>query len=163
LKIALDENIPVAIVKFLEGLAKTDDSEKIRLVSARKYRPISEVGDEHWVRRFARVGGKVVISGDRRIRANLHEQAAFFQAGMITFFFEPRWNTLPLNTRAAMLMQWWPSILERAKKLKPGDFWEIPFMWNVGEMKFVSPPEEVIKKYKPAGKIPPRRKRGRRD
>jgi hypothetical protein len=157
LKIALDENIPAAVVKMLSGLAKVDDSQKITVVSAKKYRPIGEHGDENWVRRFARAQGHVVVTGDGRIRRDLHEQAAFFQAGMITFFFDSAWNGFSLNNKAAMLMVWWPTIIAKAKDSKPGDSWEIPSTWTVKEMRFVRPPEEAIAKHrdaKAAGKIP---------
>jgi hypothetical protein len=160
LKIALDENLPTAIVKMLAGLAKEDDSQGVTLVNAKKYRPIDERGDGNWVRRFARARGSVVVTGDTKIRGNLHEQAAFFQAGMITFFFEGAWSQLPLHSKAAMLMVWWPAIVAKAKDSNPGDFWEIPFGWNVREMRFVRPPEAAIAKHrdpKSAGRIPPSR------
>ena len=145
---------------MLAGLAKGDDSQRITVVSAKKYRPIAERGDENWVRRFARAHGNVVVTGDGRIRKNLHEQAAFFQAGMITFFFDTAWNNLPLYDKAAMLMTWWPAIIEKAKASKPGDSWEMPSHWTIKEMRFVRPPEEAIAKHqKPAGKIPPSRPR----
>lgn len=162
MKIALDENLPIAIVKMLQGMAKEDDSQGVTLVSAKKYRPIAERGDENWVRRFARARGSVVVTGDVRIRRDLHEQAAFFQAGMITFFFEGDWGQLPLHLRAAVLMKWWPAIIAKAKESNPGDFWEIPTSWQKSEMRFVRPPEEAIAKHrdpKSAGKIPPSRPR----
>jgi hypothetical protein len=159
LKIALDENIPAAVVKMLSGLAKGDDSQRITVVSAKKYRAITEHNDENWVRRFARAHGNVVITGDARIRGNLHEQAAFFQADMITFFFDAAWNGYNLHNKAAMLMTWWPAIIEKAKTSRPGDSWEMPSHWTIKEMRFVRPPEEAIAKYKSAGKIPPKRPR----
>jgi len=162
LKIALDENIPVAVVKMLSGLAKGEDSREVIVVSAKKYRPIDEKGDENWVRRFARARGTVVVTGDGRIRKNLHEQAAFHQAGMITFFFDSAWNGFALNAKAAMLMVWWPAIVAKAKESNRGDSWEIPSTWNVKEMRFVRPPAEAIAKHrsqKAAGKIPPSRPR----
>lgn len=166
MKIALDENIATAVVKMLSGLAKADDSQRITVVSAKKYRPIDERGDENWVRRFARARGNIVVTGDANIRKNLHEQAAFFQAGMITFFFDAAWNQLPLHNKAAMLMTWWPAIIEKAKVSKPGDSWEMPSNWTIKEMRFVRPPEEAIAKHrdqKAAGKIPPSRaKRGKK-
>lgn len=147
MKIALDENIPAAVVKMLSGLAKVDDSQKITVVSARKYRAIDEHDDENWVRRFAKARGNVVVTGDARIRSNLHEQAAFFQADMITFFFDAAWNGFTLHNKAAMLMTWWPAIIEKARASRLGDSWEMPFNWTVKEMRFVRPPEEAIAKH----------------
>lgn len=158
MKIAIDENIPIAIVKMLSGLAKDGDSPKHQIVSAKLYRPIAERGDENWVRRFARARGNVVVTGDARIRGNLHEQAAFYRAGMITFFFDTDWHRLPMNERAAMLMVWWPAVLKKAEDSQPGDSWEIPCVMKVKEMRFVRPPPEAIAKHpKTKGKIPPSR------
>jgi hypothetical protein len=162
LKIALDENIPPAVVKMLADLAKVDDSVKITIVSARKYRPPNEHGDENWVRRFARAKGTVVVTGDVRIRSDLHEQAAFFQAGMIVFFFDGQWSGFSLHNKAAMLMTWWPEIIKKAKESKQGDFWEMPSNWTTKEMRFVRPPQHAIAKHrdpKSVGKIPPSRPR----
>jgi hypothetical protein len=136
---------------MLASLAKGDDSKKLTVVTAKKYRPANERGDENWVKRFARARGTVVVTGDARIRGNLHEQAAFFQAGMVTFFFDSGWNNMPLNSRAAMLMIWWPAIIEKAHISQRGDFWEIPCSWNIKEMRFVRPPEEAIAKHRAHG------------
>lgn len=158
MKIAIDENIPIAIVKMLTSLARENDSAKHIVVDAKRYRPIAERGDENWIRRFARARGHVVVTADTRIRANLHEQAAFYRAGMITFFFDAKWHRLPLNQRAAVLMLWWPLILEKAQESQPGDSWEIPARLSIKEMRCVTPPAEAIAKHpKAKGKIPPSR------
>lgn len=149
MKIALDENIPPAVVKMLENLARDPNSQHLTIISARRYRPPGESGDQNWVKRFRRARGTVVVTGDKRIRGNLHEQAAFFEAGMVVFFFEPAWNEMPLNSKSAMLMQWWPTILEQARKSRRGDFWEIPCSWNIKEMRSVTPPKNAIAKHAP--------------
>ncbi len=136
---------------MLSGLAKDGDLPRVAIVSARKYRLIAERGDENWVIRFKKARGTVVVTGDAKIRGNLHEQAAFFQAGMITFFFDRRWNNLKLNSKSAMLMQWWPAIIAKAVSSKRGDFWEIPTEWNIKEMRDVRPPAEAIAKHRIAG------------
>ncbi len=154
----------MAMVKLLASLQRNEDSKNVKVVSSRRYRPSSERGDVHWVRRFAKAGGGVVVSGDNKIRANLHEQAAFLQAGMITFFFDARWNQMPLNSKSAMLMQWWPTIVTKIAESKPGDFWEIPCTWHITEMRHVSPPQEAISKHReqgPNAEVPRRRKRRR--
>jgi hypothetical protein len=75
------------MVSIFEKLTKDEDLP-VTIISARRYRPRSERGDQNWIKRFARAGGTVIISGDGRMRANLHEQSALVHAKMITFFRE---------------------------------------------------------------------------
>jgi hypothetical protein len=142
LKIAFDENLPPAMVSIFQKLTKDDDLS-VTIISARRYRPRSERGDQNWIRRFARAGGTVIISGDGRMRANLHEQSALMHAKMITFFFESKWCVANFYVKVAMLLNWWPRIMEVAGQSVPGDFWEIPFEWNWKDMKNVRPKTDV--------------------
>lgn len=73
------------------------------------------------------------------MRANLHEQSALMHAKMITFFFESKWCVANFYVKAAMLLNWWPRIIEMAGQSNPGDFWEIPFEWHWKDMKNVRP------------------------
>jgi hypothetical protein len=142
LKVAFDENLPKAKVALFQMVAK-DEGLDLVIVSARKYRPRSERGDQNWIRRFAKSGGQVIISGDGRMRAHLHEQAALSQARLITFFFEGRWSQDTFFVKTAMLLKWWPKIMEVAANSKPGDFWEIPYSWNWKDMRNVRPKTET--------------------
>jgi hypothetical protein len=144
-KIAFDENLPPMMVGIFQKLAKQEKLPVV-IVSARRYRPRSERGDQNWIRRFAKAGGKVIISGDARMRSNLHEQAALTQAGMITFFFEYKWNTSNFYVKCAMLFNWWPRIIEVAGQSTPGDFWEVPHQWNWKDMRNVRPQGDLIAK-----------------
>lgn len=145
MKIAFDENLPLIMVSIFRSLAK-DEHLPVTIVSARRYRPKSERGDQNWIRRFAKAGGKVIISGDARMRANLHEQTALMQSGMITFFFESKWNECNFYVKSAMLFNWWPRIVEVAGKSNPGDLWEIPHQWNWKDMKNVRPKTDAATK-----------------
>jgi hypothetical protein len=130
---------------IFQKLAK-EESLRVTIVSARRYRPRSERGDQNWIRRFAKAGGKVIISGDARMRSNLHEQAALMQAGMITFFFEYKWNESNFYVKCAMLFNWWPRIIEVAGQSSPGDFWEVPHQWNWKDMRNVRPQADLFAK-----------------
>jgi hypothetical protein len=126
------------MVSVFQKLTKDEDLPVI-IVSARRYRPRTERGDQNWIRRFARAGGTVIVSGDGRMRANLHEQAALSQAKMITFFFESKWCVANFYVKVAKFLNWWPRIIEIAGQSNPGDFWEIPYQWHWKEMKNVRP------------------------
>jgi tryptophan synthase alpha subunit len=149
-KIAFDENIPIVMVRVFETLAREKIIPEIEVFSAAAYRPVEERGDENWVKRFASAGGKVVISGDVQMRSRLHERAALAQAGVVTYFFEGPWSRFNPFSKSAMLIQWWPYLVEHMKTGAAGSCWEIPVSWNVKELKNVSTnPAQISKEKKP--------------
>jgi hypothetical protein len=139
-KIALDENLPIGLVQVFQELANKGLIPAVELVSAGAYRPSSERGDEGWIPRFAADGGNIVISGDGRMRARRHEAIALSSAKLIVFFFEGSWGKKNIFVKTAMLLNWWPKIIETIGKSEPGQCWEIPFQWNWKEMRDVTPP-----------------------
>lgn len=131
MKVALDENIPLGIVRAFQALTKEGTLRGVEIVSAREYAEDHEKDDVPWIKRFAVDGGQVIISGDKRMRARVHERDALTSAGMIVFFFTSSWSSKNDFTKSAMLLNWWPKIAEYIANGKPGDFWEIPFQWNL--------------------------------
>ena len=146
MKIAFDENIPPVLVKVFCALAREGNILKADIVSAREYAVPAAKSDVPWLEAFAKDGGKVVISGDKGMRSNLHEQQALRDAGFLVFFFEPRWNQQDPFTKSAILLKWWPAIQRAIRKTKKaGQFFEIPFAWNTDELKVVT--EFLFAKY----------------
>jgi hypothetical protein len=95
------------------------------------------------LQKFARARGKVVISGDGKMRGKLHEQRALSDAGFIVFFLSKEWNQMRGHDKCAMLIRWWPYILAKIETSKPGDFFEIPHSWNSVDMRVVTPPAHL--------------------
>ena len=91
MKVALDENIPLGIVTAFRALAKEGTIKGFEFVSAREYSEDHEKDDVPWIKRFAADGGRIIVSGDKRMRARLHERDALASAGMIVFFFTSAW------------------------------------------------------------------------
>jgi hypothetical protein len=95
-KIAFDENMPMAMVRFFENFATERQLRKLTgnfdIESAKKYTP--ELSDDDyvakndvpWIRRFAKAGGRVIISGNTRMREVPHERLALIECGMVTIF-----------------------------------------------------------------------------
>ncbi len=137
MKVALDENIPLGIVRAFQALAGERTIRGYQFVSARDYSENGDESDVPWIRRFAADGGRVVISGDKRMRARVHERDALASAGMIVFYFTAAWSKSSDMTKSSMLLRWWDMIAEYIKNGKPGDCWEIPFQWSVKEMRDV--------------------------
>lgn len=140
MKVAFDENIPIGMVRVFQTLAAEGQILEAEIHYAGDYRPTGERGDENWIVRFAKDGGNVIVSGDERMRSLPQERAALAQTGMITFFFDSQWSSKNFFVKAAMLLNWWPKIMDVAKNSEPGQCWQIPFAWNWTNMRDVTPP-----------------------
>lgn len=140
MKIAFDENVPPVLVKVFKTLASEGDILSAEILSAREYSVPRAPSDVPWLEKFAEDGGKVVISGDKRMRSNLHERKALADKGFITFFFASHWNNEGPFNKSAMLLRWWPQIQETLRSAKPGQCFEMPYQWTGGKLREVTPP-----------------------
>lgn len=149
MKVAFDENIPAAMVRVFQILADERQlkylSAGLTIESAKDYTPrpgepdYVAKSDVPWVQRFAAAGGKVIISGNTRMKAVPHERLALIQAGMVVVFFEGQWSGWRFSQKCALLLHWWPAITKQLKTAKPGSFWHIPCSWDrQGKLRKVS-------------------------
>lgn len=150
MRVAFDEHVAPKLADAIKALAGEDGMLRFEFVSARHYAPPKAADDVPWLERFALDGGKVVVSGDVRMRGKLHEQQALRDAGFIVIFFSRRWNDLNAYSKAAMLIRWWPFVLAKIQSSFPGQFFEIPCSWRGSQLKEVTPPKR--KKPGPAKK-----------
>jgi hypothetical protein len=151
LKIAFDEHIPFSIAKAFKELDGEDQILRVEIVSARDFAIPKAKSDVPWLESFALSGGNAVISGDAKMRGKLHEQQALKKAGFIVFFWSRKWNHENAYIKSAMMMRWWPYILDKLQTARKGQFFEIPHSWTATEMREVTPPD-VIPKRKRRGK-----------
>lgn len=169
MKIAFDENIPLAMVRVFQTFANERQLQKLvggvfEIKSAKDYTPIpgdadyQPKNDVPWLRRFAKDGGKVVISDNRNMKNVPHERLALVELGFIVLFFEPQWSGWKFFRKCALLLHWWPVIATKikSKKTKPGTFWHIPSNWpEQGRLKSVSNQDQKflkIEQQRAAGK-----------
>lgn len=143
LKVALDEHVPNDVARALKALSGDDRLLRVQIISARKYAVPSASSDVPWLQRFAKAGGRVIVSGDFRMRSKLHEQRALCEAGFIVFFMARAWNQMRCHEKCAMLIRWWPHILDRIAAATPGQFFELPHQWTGTNMREVTPPSKV--------------------
>jgi hypothetical protein len=128
------------MVRVFEGFGK---ERQLRILtagliieSARDYTPLPgdhdylPSNDVPWIKRFSRAGGKVIISGNTRMRSQPHERLALVEEGMTVFFFERQWSNWKFCRKCALLMHWWPKIAAKAKRAGPATFWAIPSSWD---------------------------------
>jgi len=175
-KIAFDENIPIAMVRVFQTFANERQLQnlvggKFEIKSARDYTPLPGDADHipkndvPWLRRFAADGGKVVISDNRDMKKVPQERLALVELGLIVLFFENQWSGWKFFRKCALLLHWWPVIAAKikSKKTKPGTFWHIPSNWpENGRLKSVSNQDQKalqIEKQKAASGRPKRKQK----
>lgn len=146
MKVAFDEHVPKDVARALEALSGENRLLRVTLHSARSYAVPRAPSDVPWLEEFAKAGGKVVVSGDAKMRGKLHEQRALSTAGFVVFFLARPWNQMKCHEKCAMLIRWWPLILEKIEAAQPGQFFEIPHSWNSTTMREVTPPSHLRKK-----------------
>ena len=143
MKIAFDENLPMAMVRVFETFATEKQLRKLtgnfEIESAKKYTPAPDDSDflrrsdVPWIERFAKADGRIIISGNTDIINVPHERLALINAGMITIFFEAKWNQRGFFEKCAHLMLWWPIIARKVKRAKRGSFWKVPNDWTASD------------------------------
>lgn len=147
MKIAFDEHVPLAMVKAFQAFANERQLRRttgdFEIKSAKEYAPIPGdpdflgKNDVPWLKRFAADGGKVVISGNTKMRWVPHERRALIEHGFVVIFFENQWSNWKFFRKCALLLFWWPAVARRIKRAKPG-FWYIPSHWREGTLRKVS-------------------------
>lgn len=140
MKVAFDENIPIALVRVFQTFAKERQfhnlSKGLTIESAKEHTPKLDEpdfdgnNDVPWIKRFAASGGKVIISANTEMRNVAHERLALVETGMIVIFFERNWSNWQFFRKCSLLLNWWPKIADKVKRAKKGSFWCIPSNWN---------------------------------
>jgi hypothetical protein len=149
LKIAFDENIPSAMVKAFQAFANERQFRRevgaFEIRSARDYAPrksdkdYAAKNDVPWLKRFAADGGKVIISGDTKMRNVPHERLALIEAGFVVVFFESQWSNWKFFRKCALLLHWWPVIAKTIRRARAKSFFHIPCTWQEdGKLRRVS-------------------------
>lgn len=126
-------------------------STGITIVQAQDYYPnkrdadYSARDDSPWIRRFAADGGRVVISGDARMMTKPHERLALLECELTTIFFASPWHGWKFCRKCALVMHWWPALLDIVRNPEPG-FFRVPKSWpDEPDAKLQSLPTEDLK------------------
>jgi hypothetical protein len=156
LKIAFDENVPIAMVRVFQAFANERQLQKIigkfEIKSAVDYTPrpgdadYSPRNDVPWLKRFAADGAKVVITGNTAMKTVPHERLALVEHGFVVIFFEGQWSNWQFFRKCSLLLHWWPVIARTIKRARPG-FWHIPCHWaENGKLRKVSSKDQKLLK-----------------
>ena len=100
------------------------------------------IDDVDWITRFSDEGGTAIISGDNNILKNWPNLIAYKESGLIGFFPPPKFSGLTGYAKAALLIRWWPVIVEKIKLSSLGDTWRVPMYWtpNINSLKQLEDP-----------------------
>jgi hypothetical protein len=141
-KAAFDAHIPAALVRIFQSLQNERKfkivNQGITVESALTYTPkigdhdYARKSDSPWIRRFAKDGGKIILSGDMNMLKRPHERLALIEEKMIVVFFSGGWDNLRFFQKSAFVLNWWPVIADTAKKAEPATFWRVPSKWDAG-------------------------------
>jgi hypothetical protein len=161
LKLAFDECVPMGMVRVFQSLAKERHLRRamgeFTIVLAKTYAPKPSdddfIKDEDvpWLVRFAKDGGKFVISGDASMLDNPHEMLALANLGFVVVIFERRWSDWDFFRKSSLLLHYWRDISRAFRNSRPGTFWRVPGHWKEnGELRDVSPGKQEISKTAPS-------------
>jgi hypothetical protein len=149
-KVAFDEHVPTTIAKVFIALTKEKVIQRtckgLIVEKAEDYAPKTtdadyvRKSDVPWVDRFAKAGGRAIISGDTKMRRRPHERLALYDHNLVVIFFENQWCGLTFFRKSSLLLHWWEAITTKLQTAEPGTFWAVPSQWppKGGELKNVS-------------------------
>jgi len=90
--------------------------------------------DGEWIRRLGedRPADWIVITGDKRIRKNKAERAAWIKAGLKGFVLAPAYQRTPVNQQASLLLWRWPEMERVISLTARGSMFELPIRRSAG-------------------------------
>jgi hypothetical protein len=156
LKIAFDEHVPVQMLRVFKSLGLEKRFKGFEFAIAKDYAPkptdpdYIRKSDVPWLERFAKDGGKIIISGNVRMMDNPLEMQALRELGFKVFFFEAKWNQWDFFQKSALLLFYWERIAAKIRRGKSGKFWRIPGHFKTdGGLRDATPGKKQIKKTSP--------------
>ncbi|WP_426024596.1 hypothetical protein [Brevundimonas sp. PWP3-1b1] len=133
MRVRIDENVSRRVASALKGFMVSQDGFVVDHV--RDHHPPG-TSDPSWIRQFAAEGGHAIVSGDARILQHWPDLVAYMESGLVSFFPPAKFDDLKGPGQAALIMRWWPAIVERAKASSASQCWRLPLDWNPDLSKF---------------------------
>ncbi len=132
MKFLLDNNLPPAPAEALNALSRAGGDEVFHL----RQRFLPSTPDHAWIGSLATEGHWAIVSHDRFTKNEL-ERNALQVSGFIVFVLTRGWSGLPFWDKVALLVRWWPRILEQARLVESGGFLVPPRYGAKGRFKSV--------------------------
>jgi hypothetical protein len=122
-KIRADEHVSPEIVQAINKLAIGSDHTLDSVFTA-GHRGLDDVP---WVTKFAREGGKVILSADTDFHKKPHQIAAVHELGLMVVELPSRWANSRCRLQASHILYWWEAIEQAIGSGNPSDFLRVPW------------------------------------
>lgn len=123
MKAQIDENLPAALARAIDPIARVYDHE---VVHVRDF-----VGrgtqDVDLFEQAIQQGVRVHVTQDHHHRRPA-EREAIALLGLTVFVLAKGWGTLNHYDRAARLLEWWPKMMQLAELTHPGAMFKVPHL-----------------------------------
>lgn len=123
MKICADEHIAEKIVRAVRELVLSPGWNLTHV----KEQGDGGASDVHWVTKFGKSGGKVILSADTDMFKHPQLLTAIADAGMMVVYLPPRWANSVRHLQAAHLIYNWPKIEAALSTAKAKDVLKVPF------------------------------------
>ena len=120
-----DNNLPPRLAKAIQALVATEHE-----VTHLRDRFSADTPDVTWLNALGAERNWVLICGDPRIMKRPHELRALQEARLLSFFLKGGWTNLTLWVIAYKLVQWWPDIMDTAKRIAPPASFLVPMHYG---------------------------------
>lgn len=132
--IRFDENISPRVVAAIRAIGTPAG------VDVEHPSELGQLGlaDVDWLHDFKSRGGRCIVTGDPKMRANIAERVALQATGLIAVFPPRRggwYASLRLQGQAAYMLRWFQTIAEIAATAAPGDHFLLPPTFDVDPAK----------------------------
>jgi hypothetical protein len=121
LKAQIDENLPPALARAIDAIARGYDHEVLHV---REFVKPGTTDLELFEAAIQR-GIRVHITQDHHQRKPV-ERDAIARLGLTVFVLAKGWGTLSHYDRAARLLEWWPKMMQQAELVQPGAMFRVP-------------------------------------
>ncbi|MFV1845423.1 DUF5615 family PIN-like protein [Stenotrophomonas maltophilia] len=121
MKAQIDENLPPALARAIDAIARSDDHE---VVHVREFVKPGTTDLELFDAAIHR-GIRVHVTQDHHQRKPA-EREAIARLGLTVFVLAKGWSTLSHYDRAARLLEWWPKMMQQAHLVQPGAMFRVP-------------------------------------
>lgn len=134
MKVRLDEMLSYRVANALKAFLA--DRSGLEISWVRDHHPPG-TNDPTWLRAFAADGGIAAVSGDGNILQHWPNLIAYIESGLVCFFPPTGFqHQLTGFAQAALLIRWWPAIIEKIKISERATCWRIPMVWTPDVTKF---------------------------
>lgn len=126
MKVRADEHVSLEIVRAVREMALSPAWELSSV-----YEIDRGADDVHWLTKFAREGGKAIITADTDFFKSPAQVVAVFNTGIRVIHFPPKWANAIGRLQAAHTLLWWRRIEAQIEGMKDRECYRPP--WNITE------------------------------